>query len=67
MRYARRGTIQPLNGSRYAIQEHRRLVAEAPELLPQTLATLAIVSLQTELVYGIAKECGFRGRLRPFR
>jgi uncharacterized protein (DUF697 family)/tellurite resistance protein len=34
-------------------------IAGALELLPQTMATLAIVPLQTKLVYGIAKERGF--------
>lgn len=34
-------------------------IAGALELLPQTMATLAIVPLQTKLVYEIAKERGF--------
>ena len=34
-------------------------IAGALELLPQTMATLAIVPLQTKLVYQIAKERGF--------
>ena len=58
-RSARRGRIWPLNGkAARRFKNIERVIAGALELLPQTMATLAIVPLQTKLVYQIAKERG---------